>query len=138
MQIHSLSKEHLDKFWFQIEPLLDMGLLYSENEMNVHQLRMMVVQGLAHIVVGIDEETDRIVGALCFQITQYPNIRAANIISYGGYDLFATEKDFNEVVAGLRKAGVSRIEGWCKPAQARLFKSKYGFETPYQMITLQI
>ena len=137
MRVQALNKEHLDLYWNQIEDLLAKGLFYSEGEMNIHQLRMMIVQGTAHVAVGIDDE-DVIRGALAFQIVAYPNIRTAHIISYGGYDLFASEADFEQLLVGLRKAGVTRLDGWCKPAQARLFKSKYGFDTPYQMVSLTI
>lgn len=136
--ISFISKEHIDKYWPQVKGLLDKGLFYCEDELNIDQLRYMAVQGVVHIVVAIDDDTASLVGALALQITQYPNLRAATIISYGGYDLFADEEDFAVLKTGLEKGGVSRIEGWCRPAQARLFKSKFGFETPYQMITYRI
>lgn len=136
--INLLSKEHLDRFWNQVEPLLHSGLLMCEGELNVHQLRMFIIQGISHLIVGTDNDTGNIKGALAFEIVNYPNIRVANIISYGGYNLFASKEDFDVVKQSLKKAGISSLQGWCKPAQARLFKSKYGFKTPYEMIRLSL
>lgn len=110
--VNIVSKEHLDKFWSQVEPFLDSGLLMCEGELNVSQLRMFIVQGAAHLIVGTDNDTGNIKGALAFEIVNYPNMRVANIISYGGYNLFASEEDFDVVKQNLRRAGISSLQGW--------------------------
>lgn len=136
--ISSISKEHLDKFWSQISPLLHAGLLMCEGELDINQLRLLCVQGSVNIIVAVDNDTGYIKGALALELVRYPNFRAANIISYGGYDLFADLEDFNSLKMELKRAGISQLQGWCKPAQARLFKSKYGFSTPYEMIRVSL
>lgn len=136
--VHALSKEHLDKYWNQIKEYLHSGLLMCEGELNIDQLRLLAVQGRVFIVVGISLETNNLVGALALEMVNYPNYRAANIISYGGHNLFASEEDFAGLKQELAKAGISQLQGWCKPAQARLFKHKYGFKTPYEMIRVSL
>lgn len=135
--ISYLSKEHLDKFWVQLKPLLEAGLMCSEGELDISQLRLLIVGGVVHIVVATDTP-DNIVGALAFEIVTFPNYRAANIISYGGHNLFADARDMRYFTDILKKAGISKLQAWCKPAQARLFKSSFGFTAPYEMIRLDI
>jgi hypothetical protein len=134
---HFLAREQLDRYWNQAEPFLKAGLLVSEGEMNVKQLRLLALQGSAQILLIMDFE-DMVRGAIATEIVNYPNYKAINIVSYGGYNLFASEEDFNYLKDELRKAGFSQIQGWCKPAQARLFKSRYGFNTPYEMIRMSL
>jgi len=136
--VHIVSKNYLDKYWNQVEEYLHSGLLMCEGELDVKQLRLLCIQGLANLVIILDLETSNIVGALAIEFVNYPNFRAANIISYGGYNLLASEEDFNKLKIELAKAGVSQLQGWCKPAQARLFKHKYGFKTPYEMIRVSL
>lgn len=136
--LHALSKEHLDKYWGQVKEYLHSGLLMCEGELNVDQLRLLSVQGLITIIVIVSLETNNVVGALALETVNYPNYKAANIVSYGGHNLFASEEDFNGLKQELAKAGVSQLQGWCKPAQARLFKHKYGFNTPYEMIRVSL
>jgi hypothetical protein len=135
--ISYLSKEHLDKFWDQVKPLLEKGLLCSEGELDINQLRLLITGGIAHVVVSTDTP-DHIIGALAFEISQFPNFRVANIISYGGYNLFSNERDMNQFKELLKKGGVSKLQAWCKPAQARLFKHSFGFSSPYEIIRLDI
>lgn len=135
---HLLAKTHLDKYWNQIEGYLHSGLLMCEGELDVAQLRLLCTQGLATVILIMNLDTSNIVGALAIEFVNYPNFRAANIISYGGYNLLASEEDFNKLKIELAKAGVSQLQGWCKPAQARLFKHKYGFKTPYEMIRVSL
>lgn len=136
--LHALSKEHLDKYWGQVKEYLHRGLLMCEGELNVDQLRLLCVQGLANVIIIVSLETSNVVGALALEIVNYPNYKVANIISYGGHNLFASEEDFNGLKQELGKAGISKLQGWCKPAQARLFKHKYGFTTPYEMIRVSL
>lgn len=137
MIINLIQKEHLDMFWNQISPLLEKGLMYCQDELNIDQLRLLAVQGSIKIAVGLNDQ-DQIVGAIALEVVNYPNYRCANVVSYGGEDLFASEQDFDVIKRYLKTIGISFIQGWCRPAQARLFKSRYGFSTPYEMIRLSL
>ena len=134
---HFLSREQLDKFWNLAEPFLKQGLIPSEGELDVKQLRLLAVQGQVQILIIMDFD-NIVVGSIATEIVNYPNYKALNIVSYGGYDLFASEEDFEYLKDELRKAGFTKVQGWCKPAQARLFKSRYGFSTPYEMVRITL
>lgn len=136
--LHYLSKEHLDEYWDQIKDYLASGLFYSEGELSVDQLRLLIVQGAAHVIVFLDVEDNNVVGAFSFEIKQYPNKRSANIISIGGDNLFVDKNDLIHLREELRKGGIKTIEGWCKPAQVRWAKQALGAETPYQMIRINL
>jgi len=136
--IHYLSREHLDKYWPVLKPLLEKGILLCQDEITIDQLRLLIVQGQTHVIVAVDNDTGGIIGALAFEITPYPNCRAMNIISLGGDNLFADEYDMEVLKGILKQNGISKIQGWCYPAQARLFSSKLGFTKTYQMVSLDI
>lgn len=135
---HFLSKEHLDKYWNIVGPFLQAGLFMCEGELDISQLRLLCTQGLVHVILIEDIEDNQIRGAIAIELVNYPNYRVANIVSYGGYYLFASEEDFTVLKTELKKAGISKIQGWCKPAQARLFKSRLGFSTPYEMVRISL
>lgn len=136
--INAVSKELVDKYWKEVSPLLEKGLLMCEGELDISQLKLLIKQGAVFLVVAIAVEDDSIKGAMALEVVNYPNFRATNIVSYGGVDLFASQEDFDKLKRELKKAGFSQIQGWCKPAQARLFKSRYGFSTPYEMIRISL
>lgn len=135
--IQQLQVPMLDKYWSSVSPLLEQGLFYCEGELNIDQLRLLIVQGKVAVFIGLNDY-DTIVGAIALEVNAYPNFRAANIISYGGEQLFATQDDFNLLKSRLKQFGVSFLQGWCKPAQARLFKKSFGFDTPYEMIRVSL
>ena len=136
-RLDTLPKELLDQWWPQVENLLAKGLLACEGELDISQLRLLIVQGQVQVVLFLDEE-DLLVGALGFEIVAYPNYRVANIVSFGGEGLLAGEGELEQFKTGLRRWGVSKIQGWCRPAQARLFQKQFGATTPYQMIRIEL
>jgi hypothetical protein len=129
-----IPRNYLDKFWDQIKDLLASGLQLCEGELDINQLRLLITQGHATVIVATSIETDEIVGALAFEVVNYPNYRCANVISIGGHNLFSDEHDMEQFKSILKKAGISKIQGWCSPAIARMWKSKFNFTTPYTMV----
>jgi hypothetical protein len=137
MRVQAINKEHLDMYWDDIKDMLEAGLMYTDGEMNIHQLRMMIVQGTAHVVIIMDDE-DVVQGSLAFQLVAYPNVRVVQITARGGYDIFSSEEDFKQLVAGLRKTGATRIECLCDQKQADQLVQKNKFDIKYQMVSLKI
>lgn len=136
--VQYLTKEHLDKYWEDIKPLLEKGLLASQHEINIEQVRLLIVQGAFHTVIGLDKETYEIVGCLVFEIINFPNYRVANIVSIGGNKMLVSEDDFVQFTYGLKKLGVSKIQGMCTPVLARLWKRKLKATIPYHIVRLDL
>ena len=133
----SLAREHLDRFWPEVKPFLEKGLLSTEGEITIDQLRLLIVQGHIHVVLFQTEDYET-VGALAFEIQAYPNFRVANIVSFGGEQLLVDEAEMVQFSAGLRKMGVTKIQGWCSPAVSRLWRKQFKATTPYTMIRIEL
>jgi hypothetical protein len=138
MKLLSLAKEHLDKYWPEIKEYIQSGLMLTQNEVTIDQLRLLCSQGHAHIVLFQCEETYDLKGALVFEVISYPQYRVANVISIGGDKMYLDEHEMDQFKVALKKGGISKIQGWCSPAVARLWQKQYKATIPYQMIRIEL
>lgn len=130
-KIERLNAQFLDTQWPYVAEYLGDGLLSCEGEIDLSQLRMMCANGLADIFVVFSNGD--IIGALAVETIQYPNFRAANIISAGGKGMY--NRDFWPLFKDWLKAlGYSKVQGYCRPGVARLLKRIPEFRTAYELI----
>lgn len=133
-----LPKDKLDLHWESMKPFLASGLLSTEGELTIDQVRLLLVQGYLYSVVAVDMDTDLVVGALAFEIINYPQYRVANVVSVGGDQLLIAETEMAQFQVSLKQLGCTKIQGWCSPAIARLWKQQFNARIPYQMIRIDI
>lgn len=134
-EVSRLNPAFLDQEWPKVSPMLDSGFMYSEGELDISQLRMLCARGDAFIMVCMAE--GQIIGALALEIVQYPNFRAANVISAGGRGIY-NAKYWEMLRAWLKDMGVSKVQGNCRPSVARLLKRMEGFRTAYELVRADI
>lgn len=111
--------------------MLAAALTKGEGELDLSQLRMMITGRQADLVLVVDDGA--LLGAIAIEYVQYPNYRVANFIATGGRRLFARESDVSQLKIWLRERGVSKIQGYCPPAVARLWR-RLGFHMAYQVV----
>jgi hypothetical protein len=79
------------------------------------------------------DDEGKSVGWGVFNVDSLPNIRVLHITSLvahnGGFERF-----FDEIKKVARSLGCSRIRCCAKPAQARLYRMKAGFQPVYETI----
>jgi len=103
----------------------------TTDEITGDQLKMILARG-ERTLVRLDDE-GKSVGWGVFNVDSLPNIRVLHITSLvahnGGFERF-----FDEIKKVARSLGCSRIRCCAKPAQARLYRMKAGFQPVYETI----
>lgn len=133
--VERLNYQFIDSQWEYVVEFLERGLLCSEGELDISQLRLLCAIGRADIFVTI--ENGDIIGALAVEAIVYPNFRAANIISAGGSGIY-NERFWQLFRVWLKDLGYSKVQGYCPPAVSRLLKRIDGFKTPYEIVRADI
>lgn len=130
-EIQRLNLHFLDREWPKIRGFLEDGLLCSEGELDINQLRMLCARGAAEVFVVMRD--GQIIGALAIEAVAYPNFRAANVISAGGRGIY-NKTFWPLLMRWLRDLGYSKVQGYCPPSVARLLRRIDGFKTSYELV----
>jgi hypothetical protein len=125
--------DDFNKYWAQCEFLLEQGLADSEGEMQVSDLlEILLGQKGAFLLLGLDA-SDNVHAAMALQFQTYPNYTIAHIYSIGGRGVLANRQHWGAIKAWMKSQGASKVQGVCKPAQARLWK-RIGLLPTYTLI----
>ena len=120
-------------YWPSCETLLKRGLADSEGEMQVDNLfELLQNQQGAFLMVGVDA-SDKVHVAIALQFQTYPNYTIAHIYSIGGRWVMANRQHWGAIKAWMKSQGASKVQGVCKPAQARLWK-RIGLLPTYTLV----
>ena len=120
-------------YWPRCVFLLEQGLADSEGEMQVDNLlELLQTQQRAFLLVGVDA-SDNVHAAMVLQFQTYPNYTIAHIYSIGGRWVLANRQHWGAIKAWMKSQGASKVQGVCKPAQARLWK-RIGLLPTYTLI----
>ena len=126
-----LNPQFIDGEWPKVSGFLADGLLYSEGEITIEQLRMLCGRGQVDVFVTLKD--GKAVGAFAVEPVVYPNFRVANVISAGGRGVF-TQECWPHFTRWLRDFGYSKVQGYCRPSVARLLRRIDGFRTSYELV----
>lgn len=129
--IQRLNRQFLDQEWPHVSGYLEDGLLCSEGELSIDQLRLLCAQGHADVFVVLAD--GKLTGALAIECVSYPNYRAANVTAAGGRGIYNASfwlllRDW------LKGMGYSKVQGYCPPGVARLLRRIDGFRTSYELV----
>lgn len=107
----------------------------ESGEITGDQLKMVLSRGERTLVAL--REDDKTIGWGCWRIDAFPNVRAlhvTNLVAHGvGFERF-----FEELKQVAEMLGCSEIRCSCKPAQARLYQTKCGFEPVYTTMRIKL
>lgn len=109
----------LDTVWHEVEPLLVPALEKGEGEICVQQVRLLLVQRAAELLLVMDG--DAIVGVGVVEFLRYPNYTIGSFIATGGKGMFLTTEDVEQVRHWLQSMGASKMQGFCPDSVARLW-----------------
>lgn len=127
-----LNKNSLSVYWQQCEPLLERGLAGSEGEMKAQDLWPILQSPTGFLLIGVDGN-GTVRTAIALQIQTYPGYAVAHIFSIGGRWVLANRRHWDAIKAWLKLQGASKVQGSCKPAQARLWR-RLGMEPVYTIV----
>lgn len=135
MHLSIIPSSHVDKAWNDGAACLAEACKTSGGEIEGPQLKMILSRGERTLVAMVDE--GKPVGWAVYRIDQLPNFRTMYVT-----DLVAPhasfESYFEQVKEMAASLGCSRIRCSAKPAQARLYRMKLGFQPVYTTLEVVI
>lgn len=114
----------LDVIWLEVMPLLGPALDCGEGELDIAQLRLLLVSRKAELLLAMSDNA--VAGAAVVEFVQYPNYMVGSFIAIGGKGLFASDADADQVKHWLKNMGASRMQGYCPDSVARLWARRGG------------
>lgn len=132
MKLLTVHPSFVDEAWFRDgASCLARACEFSGGDVTGDQLKMLLSRGERTLIrMDVDGEA---VGWGVTRIDQLPNIRVLHVcemVAPGAH----FERFFEQLKELASKTGCSRIRCSCKPAQARLFKAKVGFQPVYETL----
>lgn len=112
----------LDVVWPEVAPMLSAALECGDGELDLSQLRMMLANRQAMLILVMEGE--RIVGCGAAEFVQYPNYRAANFIATGGRQMMISRAEVDQVRMFMKDMGASKMQGYCPDSVARLWERR--------------
>lgn len=126
-----LAPASLDAAWGVVGPFLDEALAHSEGEISAEDVRRMVRDGQAFILVVV--QSGVIIAAGAVEIVYYPRYKSANIIAVGGDQAFLRANELAWVCRVARDMGCTKVQTFCRPSMARLLV-KLGMREAYRLM----
>lgn len=125
----------VDQAWRDGAHNLSKACETSGGEVTGDQLKMMLARGERLLFVGLDGSKP--IGWIVVTIDQLPNVRVLSV-----RELYAPGSMFDECFEQLkefaRSNGCSEIRCAAKPAQARLYRMRFGFEPIYETLKVNL
>lgn len=132
LQVKYVAKEELQSYWPLCEAHIESGLGPAEGEANAKHVLLELEAGRAQLIVG-EDDSGNVHTALAIQFLSMPNYIVAHVYSIGGRGVIDNAHHWAGIKAWLKANGAVKVQGVCRPAQARLWE-KLGFESVYQIV----
>jgi hypothetical protein len=135
-KIEHIKADKLDALWPQCSGFIQAGLALGEGEIDLSQVRQLIVLGNAELIAGYSHD-NAVLGAMVIQFINFANFRVANVLSIGGSSIVASSVHWAQIKTWLKQSGASKVQGFCKPAQARLWR-RIGFTQRYAVVRAEL
>ena len=138
MEFRLLRPEEVVVHWEEIVPLLDKAVSYGNGELEVDDIRKLVLGGRMFVFAGFNAEK-RINLAVTAEFNIYPRKMVlivgfgAGVIGEHANEIFMTVADF------AKQGGANAIQTFCKnPAMVRLHQKYYDPDVAYTVLEKQL
>ena len=138
MEFRLLRPEEVVVHWEEIAPLLEMAIAYGTGELEVDDIRRLVLGGRMFIFAGFNQEK-HIKLAVTTEFNTYPR-KTVLVLGFGAGQIgeFANEI-FLKVADFARQGGATAIQTFCKnPAMVRLHQRYYAPDVAYTVLEKQL
>lgn len=131
MSLKLVGQYQLDDAWPQVVGMLEKGMHRGDGEIDMAQMRLLLVQGRAELVMNLADNGPDM--AVVFQYIDHPNYRVAHIMAIGGIP--SAKKSEQEILHRWLKheRGCSKLQACCTPAVARLCR-RNGMTETYRVV----
>ena len=131
MQLIPVPSTHIDIAWKRGASCLHEACDTSGGEITGDQLKMLLSRGERSLLeMTMDSQT---VGWGVVRVDQLPNVRVLMITDLVAHNA-SFEEYFDAIKQLARDLGCSKVRCAAKPAQARLYRMKAGFEPVYEIL----
>lgn len=135
MRLLHVPATHVDQAWEDGASCLGEACKHSGGDITGDQLKMILSRG-ERTLIRMDDE-GKAVGWGVVRVDQLPNVRVLHVT-----DMVAPgahfERFLDELKAMARSLGCSRVRCSAKPAQARLYRMKAGFQPVYETLEVRL
>lgn len=138
MEFRLLRPEEVVVRWDEIAPLLDKAVAYGNGELEVSDIRKLVLGGRMFVFGGFNQEK-RLTIAVTAEFNTYPR-KTVLVIGFGAGQVgeHATEM-YLKIADFARQGGASSIQTFCKnPAMVRLHRRNFDPEIAYTVLEKQL
>jgi len=136
-QLFVVQSDGLDRAWEQTKDLIEKGMMCSDGELSMDQIRLLLVQGHMKLLISKDIKEQKIVSALVVEMINYPNYRCVNVVSIGGEGLHMDQTDIQQLKHICKQWGASKIQGYTHKKMTSYLVQK-GFEKKYDIVRIDI
>lgn len=135
MNLSVVQPSHVDKAWRDGAACLAEACETSGGEITGDQLKLILSRGERTLVALMED--DKPVGWGCWRVDQLPNVRVLHVTDLVAHGA-RFERFFLELKTIADMLGCTEIRCSCKPAQARLYQMKCGFEPVYTTLRVKL
>lgn len=134
MEFRLLRPEEVVVHWEEIAPLLDKAVSYGNGELEVADIRKLVLGGRMFIFGGFNEEK-YLKLAVTAEFSIYPR-KTVLVIGFGAGQIGENANEiFLKVAEFAKQGGATAIQTFCKnPAMVRLHQKYYAPEVAYTVL----
>lgn len=116
-----LKPDEVNRRWSEVRPLLQKAVAHGEGEMEVDDIKDLVLQNRMCVVVLEDDGVVDL--ALAAEVTKYPRKNVLNISYVGGKNgRVVARRHYLSLEQIGRLFGCSAVQCYCRPAVARYLK----------------
>lgn len=135
MKLLQVPTHFIDRAWKDGAHLLSKACDTSGGEITGDQLKMMLSRGERNLIRA--DKDGEAVGWIVVKVDQLPNVRVLHVCEL--YAPGATFHEFFEQLGDLAQSlGCSELRCSAKPAQARLYRAKFGFQPLYETLRVSL
>ena len=87
--VQRVNPDKVYEVWSEVKDFLEASIETNTGDCTLDQLKLLLTQGLQHLLVGMQE--DKIVGAMAVEFVNYPNERVLFITALGGKQVVSKE-----------------------------------------------
>lgn len=115
--------------WGVVGGMVDKAMKYAKGEINTDQVKAFLVNGTYELMVFTED--NKIIGAVVFQLSHYPNDTIFYVVALGGK---TTQECASQMFEYAKARGCTTCRGSAHESVARLWRMKYGFECIYYIM----
>ena len=133
--IYCIPTNLIDHVWNHVEPFLSNGLLGSDAEYDINDVKTFLLERGWKLFAAIDEQ-GYVHGAAAVSFISFPNACVAHIGTIGG-KMIINKNLINQFKDLLGSYGADRIQGQVNDAVERLYK-RFGFQHKSVVVEMRI